>query len=496
MSFSIATNNSDNTNINADSSIISLLLWLLALGIVLLLAQPTIALASVPIEPFGLRSAKDFAAQYTHTTTGGIQEAINDCVTQNVDPCGIVIDSGYTATVDLTRGPPISVNIDGVYIFGFGFGDYGNIQVIGTGDVFDVTGQFFQLRNLAITITGTGSPNRTGSAIVHAAGMLATNGTIEDIRFHGLSSVNNGSIFLDDSPGAGGWVMNNIRIVSGTTWTSIASLLANSRSSTISGFFFSQITAGGAYTDAAFVFDGAIDTVQISDINIAWVNLGTGTKIWARNSFNVPVNPRWIECKNCNIETDPNSTAIRLDASRFFSYSGYVAGAGTGIAVGASARDTDLTHTIFETIYQNAVTVAAGAVNTNVSQNVFEDTGLGNGGNQYDTIDVPNGVTGGLQISDNFFSPYTSQFLPRYGIDIRGYSTAFSLLHNNMPLTAFGTAPILDGSPNQLETLFGNLGANDMWEPLTGVLNIPSSMGPPCTVAIRGGLILAKMGSC
>ena len=190
------------------------------------------------------------------------------------------------------------------------------IRVMGAGDVFTVSAPLFQLQDLEVTVAETAS--RANAAIVHASTATAGQGFIFDVRFTGnTASPNNGSIFVADAPSAGLWQIDHIRVPGGTTWASIAKLTSKGPHSVASNQF-SHVQGNAHWSEAAFVLDGFIDTVQISDIDLAVVGGGGGTIIWAKNTVGAATNPRWIECKSCNIEGGLADTSVRLDASRYF----------------------------------------------------------------------------------------------------------------------------------------------------------------------------------
>ena len=254
-----------------------------------------------------------------------------------------------------------------------GGGYASKIRVMGAGDVFTVSAPLFQLQDLEVTVAETAS--RANAAIVHASTATAGQGFIFDVRFTGnTASPNNGSIFVADAPSAGLWQIDHIRVPGGTTWASIAKLTSKGPHSVASNQF-SHVQGNAHWSEAAFVLDGFIDTVQISDIDLAVVGGGGGTIIWAKNTVGAATNPRWIECKSCNIEGGLADTSVRLDASRYFSYSGYIAGSSVGVAVGSGAVNTDLSNTVFASIQKSAVTIADGAIHTQILGNFFDDSG-------------------------------------------------------------------------------------------------------------------------
>src|SRR5262249_15882008 len=146
-------------------------------------------------------------------------------------------------------------------------------------------------------------------------------------------------------------------------------------SRTIASIQIDDIKSSATWSDAAFVFDGAIDTVHLNGLDLA-NGLGNGKPILhLRNTVAAAITPRWIHCVNCTIESR-DGTAIRLDASRDFRFvGGYIATATVGVAVGSGAIDTDISHNAFANIGQQAVTIAGGSLNTLIESNTFDETG-------------------------------------------------------------------------------------------------------------------------
>src|SRR5215510_1686918 len=205
-------------------------------------------------------------------------------------------------------------------------GDCVNVNIAGTGDVFQIQGQLTRFENLQFTVTA--SSREPDSAIFNVNSITGAQPTFRGLRFVGAAIPDNGSIFFSKTPSAGDWFIQDIRVPGTLTWTSIVKLVSSS--TTIASIQIDDIKSSATWSDAAFAFDGAIDTVHLNGLDL--VNgLGNGKPILhLRNTVGSGIAPRWIHCVNCTIESR-NGTAIRLDASRDFRYlDGLIASANVG----------------------------------------------------------------------------------------------------------------------------------------------------------------------
>lgn len=376
----------------------------------------------------GLRSIN--GAYYTSSTVS-LQSAINSAGTSGkvVIPCGT-----YTSIA------PITVSTEGAFIQGYGLCSKININHMG--DAFDVTGALFKLRDVEIVIGTTAS--RAGAAILD---IQAGQGTVENVRITGAAgSTQNGMMFKMENASADSWSFGRIRFSGGHPWQSAWRMMgtANTVAST------KIVDAGGnpTWTDALFDIDGAIDTLQISTLDTPT----TSGKIFrVRNTVGGIVDPRWIQCSNCSIES-AGGTAIDLVTSQDFTYHGYIATATIGVDVGAGAKETDLSAIQFTNIAQNAVVIRDGSIGTNVVNNFFTDTG--NAGGVFDSILVKANADD-FNISGNRWRAGAT--IPQNCVEIEvGNSNVYTLRDNMCPATARSVAAITNGGTGGVFTVDNN----------------------------------------
>ncbi len=341
----------------------------------------------------------------------------------------------------------INISVDGVWLRGSGY--CSQIHVTTNKDVFNVTKAFFALEGFEVIIAS--AQDRTGANFIRGGG---SQGRVEHVRFTGSPTLsNNGRIFYADSQAGSGWVWDDVRLSGGVTWQAFISMNSGTEK-TVASTKITNSGGGVTFTDAAFDLNGAIDTFQLTQIDMP---LRHGHVFWLRNTLGSPIAPRWVLCSNCSIETR-GSTAIQLDASRDFSYHGYVSGADLAVFVGQGAVDTDISHIVFPSMIKGAITIAAGAVNTMIKDNFFEDTTDG-GLNQYNTITVQPGASN-FQITGNMWRS-TNSHKARYAIDLGQGVSNYSLVDNQIPGNIGNSVPIANpvGGTNYVVT--GNSGTPD-----------------------------------
>jgi hypothetical protein len=163
---------------------------------------------------------------------------------------------------------------------------------------------------------------------------------------------------------------------------------------------------------------------------------------------------------NCSIETRGGSTAIQLDASRIFSFHGGIGGADDiGIYVGPGAVDTDLSHIFFVSLRKGAIKIAAGAMNTIVKDNIFEDT-TDQAANQFDSITVEPGAAN-FVIADNFWRS-TNKYKARYAINLSSAAPSnYRLVNNQVPADVYGTGSVNVAAGGVNYVIVGNSGIVD-----------------------------------
>lgn len=355
----------------------------------------------------------------------------------------------------------VLVKADGVYLRGSGY--CSRIYVTTNADAFNVAGALFVLEGFEVVIDSQ-KDRLAASFIVGRNGQ----GRVSHVRFNGSTKLpNNGRIYFSDSPAGGLWYWEDIRIVGGgfangrldigPIWRAFIAL-SSSTQNTISSTSVFNVVGAPAFTDAAFDFNGAIDTVQIEQLNLG---LTKGRVFWLHNSVKSPISPRLIYCQaNCSIETRSGSTAIQLDASRIFSFHGGIGGADEmGVYVGPGAVDTDLSHTFFVSLRKGAITIAAGAMNTLVKDNMFEDT-TDEANNRYDTITVQPGAAN-FVIADNLWRS-TNRFKARYAINLSSPAPSdYKLLDNQIPRDVYDTGAVNVATGGVNYVISGNTGIAD-----------------------------------
>ena len=374
--------------------------------------------------------------------------------------------NGYGGMVSFPCGSyeidsTIDVKADGVYLRGSGY--CSRIYVTTNADAFNVSGALFVLEGFEIVI-GTEKDRVAASFIVGKN----SQGRVAHVRFNGSTKIpNNGRIYFSNMPAGGLWYWEDIRIVgggftdrglvTGPVWRAFIAL-TSSTWNTISSTSVFNVVGAPAMTDAAFDFNGAIDTVQIEQLNLG---LTKGRVFWLHNSVKAPISPRLIYCQaNCSIETRGGSTAIQLDASRIFSFHGGIGGADEmGVYVGPSAVDTDLSHISFVSLRKGAITIAAGAMNTLIKDNVFEDT-TDAGNNAYDSIIVQPGAAS-FVIADNLWRS-TNPYKARFAINLPSSGAHdFRMLNNQIPSDAYATEAISNSAKGKNFAVVGNSGTAD-----------------------------------
>lgn len=354
----------------------------------------------------------------------------------------------------------IDVKADGVYLRGSGY--CSRIHITASTDVFNVMGAFFVLEGFEVVIDS--AQDRTEANFIRGS---ASQGRVSHVRFSGSSKIaNNGRIFFSNSQAGGLWYFEDIRITGGgftsagltvgPVWRAFIAL-TSATDKTISGTSVINVVGTPGFTDAAFDFNGAIDTVQLVQLNLGPTK---GRVFWLHNSVKSPISPRLVYCQNCSIETRNGSTAIQLDASRVFSFQGGIGGADVmGVYVGPGAIDTNLSNIFFLSLRKGAITIAAGAQNTLIKGNIFEDT-TDQATNQYDTITVEPGAAN-FVIADNLWRS-TNRYKARYAINLpSGGASSYRLLNNQISNDVYATGTINNAAKGQSYAVTGNSGVAD-----------------------------------
>jgi hypothetical protein len=159
--------------------------------------------------------------------------------------------------------------------------------------------------------------------------------------------------------------------------------------------------------------------------------------------------PRWIRFDDTFVEAGLagaiSGIGVNVRAVRDFRYQGYIATSETGAAIGTGARGVDISHTEFVNIGRSAVTIAAGALDSVLDRNTFEDTGnLADG--SYDTIAADPGASD-FQVTYNAFRSGAKN-RPRYNVSVApGGSDRYQIVGNRCHDYVRG--PVNDGGTGQ-----------------------------------------------
>jgi hypothetical protein len=336
-------------------------------------------------------------------TGAGIQAAIDDIGTS----AGTVFlpPAVYSVSAE------IRVTQVGLSIIGFGHSSRLHLTDPKS-NLFSVSGPRFLLADVEITT----SARKTAGSVIYAT---ADQGTVRDVRVTG----NFWNGFTLDTNKASNWIFDGIRVPGGVTWNYLFHLQA--ASGTVASTHLHNLLVSNAirWNVAAIVLDSGVDTFVCSDCEVG--------PVLAENSLGTQA-PRWIRFDNTSIEAGIRGAvggiAVNIQAARDFRYQGYVATSEIGAAIGAGARGVDISHTEFVNIGRSAVTIAAGAQDTAIDRNSFEDTGNMADGS-YDTITAEPGASD-FQITYNTFKS-TSRNRPRYSVSVAaGSSDRYQIVGN------------------------------------------------------------------
>jgi hypothetical protein len=229
--------------------------------------------------------------------------------------------------------------------------------------------------------------------------------------------------FTLDTSKAGDWTFDGIRVPGGVTWNYLFHLQA--ASGTVASTHLHNLIVSNTirWNVAAIVLDSGVDTFVCSDCELG--------PVLAENSLGTQA-PRWIRFDNTFIEAGiggvVGGTAVNIQAARDFRYQGYIGTSEIGVGVGPGARGIDVSQTEFVNIGRSAVTIAAGAQDTAIDRNTFEDTGNMADGS-YDTIAVGPDASD-FQITYNTFKS-TAKNRPRYSVSVApGSSDRYQIVGN------------------------------------------------------------------
>lgn len=325
-------------------------------------------------------------------TSQGIQAAIKEFGTL---PGTVFLSPGaYDISTE------IQVTQPGIRIIGYGLASTVLNLTNPRGNVFNVTGSKFELRDLEMSAT---VPKTDGSVVVMGGG----EGLVHNVRFSG----NFWNGFTADSSSGDNWSLDTIRVMGPASWNYFLRLSAATRTVASTHVRNLYVSNRIIWKTASIVLDSGVDTFICSDSELGPVLV---------QSTLGPQAPRWLRFVDVLIEPGGGGgmhyegTGLQVDASRDLRYlGGYISGARTGAAIGPAARGVEIANTQFVTIERSAVTIASGAHDVTIVNNTFEDTGIEAGGT-YDTVAVAPGTTD-FDISHNMFKS-AQRNRPRYNL--------------------------------------------------------------------------------
>jgi hypothetical protein len=336
-------------------------------------------------------------------TGAGIQAAIDDI--------GASAGTVFLPPAVYSVSAEIRVTQIGLSIIGFGHSSRLHLTD-SMSNLFNVSGARFLLADVEITT----SARKTGGSVIYAT---ADQGAVRDVRVTG----NFWNGFTLDTNKASNWTFDSIRVPGGVNWNYLFHLQA--ASGTVASTHLHNLLVSNTirWNVAAIVLDSGVDTFVCSDCEPG--------PVLAENSLGSQA-PRWIRFENTFIEAGiggvVGGTAINIRATRDFRYQGYIGTSEIGVAVGPGARGVDVSHTEFVNIGRSAVTIAAGAQDTAIDRNTFEDTGNMADGS-YDTIAAEPGASD-FQITYNTFKS-TAKNRPRYSVSVApGSSDRYQIVGN------------------------------------------------------------------
>lgn len=336
-------------------------------------------------------------------TGAGIQAAIDDI--------GASAGTVFLPPAVYNVSAEIRVTQVGLSIIGFGYSSQLHLTDP-KGNLFTVSGARFLLADVEIST----SARKTSGSVIYAT---ADQGTVRDVRVTG----NFWNGFTLDTSKASNWTFDGIRVPGGVTWNYLFHLQA--ASGTVASTHLHNLLVSNTirWNVAAIVLDSGVDTFVCSDCESG--------PVLAENSLGTQA-PRWIRFDNTFIEAGiggvVGGTGVNIQAARDFRYQGYIGTSEIGVSVGSGARGIDISHTEFVNIGRSAVTIAAGAQDTALDRNTFEDTGNMADGSS-DTITAEPGASD-FQITYNTFKT-TLKNRPRYSVSVAaGNSDRYQIVGN------------------------------------------------------------------
>lgn len=302
----------------------------------------------------------------------------------------------------------------------------GAISIVGAGsatrimvndptiNVFQITGHYFRLESVLIQAI----VRKTAGSVLNVGG---AHGTVRNIRMTG--SFYNGFTHMETA--SGDWSYDNVMVDGGpgVIWNRLFFLQASTH--TVSSFQVRNLRFGhhATFVVAGIILDTGVDCFTVSDSECPTVLV--------QNTLG-GIAPRWIHFINSSIEAGLSGvisgTAIKLEATRDFTYQGHIATSQVAVDIGAGARDVDISHTMMVHIGRQGIHIATGADDVVISHNTFDEVGL-EANDSFDAILVESNVNN-FKIEGNHIHGGSSN-LPAYGIHIlRGESDNFIVSNN------------------------------------------------------------------
>jgi hypothetical protein len=364
---------------------------------------------------------------------------------------------------------PMVISTEGIHFVGQGDGATVLYIKSSSKDVFEVSGQYFGLENIHISV----DPNTTRTAgwVINATGQ---DGFVRNVR---LVDVYGGFQLTDTSASqvANGWRFSQISIATGgKTWHSLFRIYGDSSVPTITSFNLDSIEGAVRALDAPLIdIDSRVDTVAMVNLDLLNTQPGINPILRLHDSDHVGGFPRWIKCTNCLFEA-PGTTAIDDQSGRDFGFmNSYVASSNNCIDVGSAATNTKILGSEFTNIAQHCIVLSGPSMWTNIIGNTFDDIGT-QANNNYDLIHASNSASNFSVVSNTYSKSQDNA--ARYGVGfdapIGGFgSGGFAIVGNR--LTNLGTS--LDNAAGNATSgsyaIYGNPGWGDITTTSVTVVN-------------------------
>jgi hypothetical protein len=386
--------------------------------------------------------------------TQAVQAAINAVPTTG----GIVVFPAGTYRISA----PLTIATNSVTLAGMGRGT--TISVAHVGNVLNVSGQDFVLRDLGITVATSVAATRAGNVIINPTALL---GKVLNVTVLGSSTVNNGGFAGHLTSTAGEWSYERVRFIGGTTWEYL--FKTKSTGTTMAGLLIDDLCVfSTTFSDAGLIFDTLTDTVKMSHSQIAGATAAPA--IHVRNT-GAGQAPRWIHLVDVSAETNSLGPALKVDDGRDVAYvDGYFASALNAVVL-AGGTEISIAHNVITNIQQHGITIASGVTGARIHANYFDDAAGLATTNTYDCVNVANTVTN-FSITDNYYrAPSANK--PRYGINISGANDGFFVVTgNDTTAVAWGTGAFNNSSTSAVQRVWNNPGIADLTKDSAGASSV------------------------